>query len=255
MTSPYFNLVPRAEALPDLHITGDPGKVWRVGFAPDPWAWAGWEYATEPGNLFPGRWDDQMGEFRTVYTADRLLGCFLELLARFRPSQTVQAAVDEVEDDDGSGADYPDAAPGAVGYSWLEGRLYGSAQQTGRYCAITHSRSIAALTRHYPFSQHGLSVLDVDAALLKDARDRVLTRSIARWLYDLHHLGHPRVDGVEFASRHGDELRMWAVFERSDSPTRSTHIRPLDEPAPVTPDRPELIEAFNRYGLHWHDDA
>jgi hypothetical protein len=139
-----------------------------------------------------------------------------------------------------------------VGYPWLEGREYGSAYQTGRYCFITHSRSIAALTAHYPFGLHGLAAGDVDVALLKDARDRVLTRSIARWLYDLHDEGTV-VDGVRFQSRHGDEIRVWAVFERAGDQVRSPLIQPSSEPVKVHPDLPELLEAFARFGLHWRE--
>ncbi|GAA4489905.1 RES domain-containing protein [Microbacterium panaciterrae] len=238
--------------LPELELTGDPGEVWHVGFEPDPWGWAPWHYANDSG-LFDGRWDDQLGEFRTLYTADSLLGCFLELLARFRPSERVQAALDEIVDDDGSVGQYPEAPQGGVGYRWLEDRLYGRARQAGRYCAITHSRTLGALSKSYPLGRHGLTPRDVDAALLKDARDRDFTRSVARWLHDLHDGGSPLVDGVQFASRHGDELRMWAVFERADSSYRSSHLEPLSEPVRVTPDTPELLEAFERFGLHWHE--
>lgn len=240
-----------AGALPQLELT-DAGEVWHVGFAPDPWAWVPWEYANDSG-LFDGRWDDQLGQFRTLYTADSLLGCFLELLSRFRVSPSVQTALAEIMDDDGSVGRYPDAPPGSLGRRWLETRMYGRAQQVGRYCAITHSRSIAALIRHYPLGRHGLSPRDVDAALLKDARDRDFTRSIARWLYDLHDRGEPLIDGVQFASRHGDELRMWAVFERADSPHRSSQIVPVSEPVSVSPDTPELLEAFERFGLRWYE--
>lgn len=234
-------------------ITGDPGEVFHVGFAPDSWSWAPWRYATDSG-LFDGRWDDQLGEFRTLYTADSLLGCFLELLAWFRPSAAVAAELAEVEDDDGSIGQHPEAPPGAVGYSWLNGREYGAAMQTGRYWAITHSRNMAALIAHFPLGRHGLSPRDVDTALLKDARDRDLTRSIARWLCDLGDGRQPLVDGVEFSSRHGDEIRMWAVFERPDSPHRSVHLSPTAEPVQVQPDLPELVEVFGRFGLSWYDD-
>jgi hypothetical protein len=89
-------------------------------------------------------------------------------------------------------------------------------------------------------------------ALLKDARDRVLTRSIARWLYDLHDEGTV-VDGVRFHSRHGDEIRVWAVFERAGDQVRSPLIQPSSEPVKVHPDLPELLEAFARFGLHWSE--
>lgn len=169
---------------PDLEVIEDPGVVWHVGFAPNPWAFAPWAYATDSG-LFNGRWDDQLGQFRTLYTADSLFGCFLELLAHFRPVPAVLAGLDEVDNDDGTVDHYDEAPDGTVGYSWLNGREYGAGQQDGRYCFITHSKSVAALQRAYPFERHGPSHSDIDTGLLKDARDRVLTRSIARWLYDL----------------------------------------------------------------------
>jgi hypothetical protein len=52
----------RALALP---VAGDPGPVWRVGYAPDPWAWTPWEYASDSGR-FNGRWDDEDAKFRTL---------------------------------------------------------------------------------------------------------------------------------------------------------------------------------------------
>ncbi len=251
--SPGLETSSKPETRPALEIekSVEPSQVWRIGYAPDPWAWPSWTYANDEG-LFSGRWDDQQGQFRTVYTAASLLGCFLEVLAHFRPSSTLLAELDQVVDDDGSIGNHPEAPDGAVGYSWLDGRMYGSAYQTGRYCFITHSRSIAALIARYPFAQHGLAAGHVDAALLKDARDRVLTRSIARWLYDLHD-GGALVDGVRFNSRHGDEIRVWAVFERAGDPPQSLYIQPSSEPARVDPELPELQEAFARFGLHWHE--
>ena len=182
---------------PDLEITDNPGVGGHVGFAPSLWAFAPWEYATDSG-LFNGRWDDQLGQFRTLYTADSLRACFVELLARFRPAAPVLAGLEEIENDDGSVDDYEEAPDGTVGYSWLNGREYGSAMQSGRYCFITHSRTVAALQRHYRFEGHGMTVAEVDTALLKDARDRVLTRSIAHWLYDLRDDDRAElVEGVE----------------------------------------------------------
>ena len=247
---------PQPAARPRLEIErfSEPINVWRVGYAPDPWDWVPWKYVDDEG-LFGGRWDDQLGEFRTIYTADSLLGCFLELLAHFRPSRELRDELDQIVDDDGSNGNYLEAPEGAVGYSWLEGRSYSSALQDGQYCYMTHSRSIAALSAQYPFDRHGISLANVDTALLKDSRDRVLTRSIARWLYDLHDEGAEgaAVDGVRFNSRHGDEIRVWAVFERADDSSGSTRIRPVNKPARVQHDLPDLQEAFDRFVLHWHE--
>ena len=210
-----------------------------------------WQFATDSG-LFDGRWDDQLGQFRTLYTSDSLVGCFLELLAKLQLKREVQAEIDEVEDDDGSVSQHTEGGPGEVGYRWLEGRAFGTAYETGRYAFITHSLSIAALKARYPFGRYGIALSDVDTGMLKDAYDRVLTRSIARWIYDLQgdDVGE-LVDGVEFRSRHGDEIRMWAVFERSDDDQHSRHIAPQEEPVRVTDETPELLEAMRRLGLRW----
>lgn len=237
----------------EIEASDDLGDVWHVGYEPDAWAWVPWRYADDEG-LFGGRWDDQLGQFRTIYTADSLLGCLLELLARFRPNRALLAALDDVDDDDDSVGQFPEAPSGVVGHSWLDGREYGSARQTGSYCFITHSRSLAALIAHYPLERHGLAASDVDAALLKDAHDRVLTRSIARWLYDLHDDDGPSVDGVRFQSRHGDEIRVWAVFERSDDRVQSQRLRATSEPTRLHPDLPALQEVFSRFRLRWAED-
>lgn len=129
---------------PDLQITTDPGTVWRVSFAPAPWAWTPWAHATD-GGLFNGRWDDQYGQFRTLYTGASLLGCFLEQLAKLRPSTTLHDELDLIEDPDHLSVDDSEAPPGAIGYDWLEVQVFGRATQTGRYCLITHSRTMAAL--------------------------------------------------------------------------------------------------------------
>lgn len=244
---------PPRMAPPELEIegSGEPYLVWPVGHAPDPWAWTSWDYADDEG-LFGGRWDDQLGEFRTIYTANSLLGCLLELLAHFRPCRELLVELDQIEDDDGSIGNQPEAPEGAVGHTWLEGRVYGSALQRGRYCFITHSRSIATLITRYPLHEHGLTPADVDTALLKDAGNRLLTRNIARWVYDRND-GTSPIDGIRFNSRHGDEIRVWAVFERAGDPPRPQLVEPSDETSGIGSDLPELLEAFTRFGLHWHE--
>jgi hypothetical protein len=168
----------------------------------------------------------------------------------------LQDDLDQIDDPDNLAAHEDEAPPGAIGYDWLSGRQFGRATQLGRYCFITHSRTIAALVRAGLFAPHGIAPRDADAAQLK-ADNRALTRSIARWVYDLR--GDDRgelVDGIEFRSRLGDEIRMWAVFERSpDEARRHTHLIRPQQNAPVAPDTPELLEAFSRLGLHWHQSS
>ncbi|MEO6201543.1 MAG: RES family NAD+ phosphorylase [Cryobacterium sp.] len=240
--------------LPDLEFTANPGQVWRVGYKPDPWAWTDWVHATDEGR-FNGRWDDKLAEFRTIYTGESLVACLLELLAQFRPDPVANSELDEIEDPDGSVSLYPDAPSGTVGYKWLERHIAGSAQQTGRYCFVTHSKTIAALQASFPFAKFDQPGALLDASILKDASRRGLTRSIARWLYDLRDTDqNDLVDGVEFRSRFGDELRIWAVFERL--PDKFLHISQRidgEEILPLDPDGPAMRHVFELHGLRWKD--
>lgn len=50
--------------------------IYRVGYAPNPWEWTPWQYATD--GRFAGRWDDPDGVWCTVYCATSALACYLE---------------------------------------------------------------------------------------------------------------------------------------------------------------------------------
>ena len=67
----------------EIEVSDDLGDVWHVGYEPDAWAWVPWRYADDEG-LFGGRWDDQLGQFRTIHTAD-------SLLAGSRTARTISA--------------------------------------------------------------------------------------------------------------------------------------------------------------------
>jgi hypothetical protein len=237
-----------------LSVSGDPGPVWRVGFAPDPWQWTPWEYAQDEGR-FNGRWDDQLAKFRTLYTSDTLLGCFLELLAQERPNDVVFTELEQIVDDDDAVTRYPDPERGALGLDWLGDRRYGHGNQDGTYAEVTRIETIAYLTAEGIFDRLGVPPRAVDTALLKDARQRDLTRSVARFLYDLHDENRrPVVDGVAFRSRLDDEIRLWAVFDREGG-TVSEHVDPESGTHQVTEDTPELLRAFELLGLHWRSNA
>ena len=60
------------------------------------------------------------------------------------------------------------------------------------------------------------------------------------------------MDGIAFRSRMGDDIRLWAVFERENRPV-SEHIVPDREPVQVTEDNEDLVRAFELLGLHWSD--
>lgn len=230
---------------PQLVVVDAAEEVWRVGFKPEPWAWSGWEWAAADGR-FHGRWDDRQGNFRTIYAGSTLLACLLEVLAGFRPDPTLVLELDDIVEGVEDATTYPTARAGEISYSWLGPRSAASATLMGSFCAVTAARSIAALRPQFVALAHRLSLHDFDAAALKDGRPRELTQAVATHLHATTDL-----DGITFASRHGDDLALWAVFERADggsavSPTLSTiehHV--------LTPEHPALQEALRVLDLTW----
>ncbi len=221
-------------------------RVWRIGFRPDPWAWSGWEWATN--GRFPGRWDDLHGNFRTVYAGSSLEGCLLEVLAGFRRDARLAAELDEIVEDDEDAVLHPTVPPGQVPREWLDARAATSADLAGAYCAVTDSVSIAALYPYFIGMALSLGLADFDAAALKDARPRELTQAIAAWIYE-----NTDFDGVTFTSRHGDDLQLWAIFERPGdghvSP-KVQHRRSED----LHHDSDAVRHAFRMLGLNWKSE-
>jgi len=60
----------------------------------------------------------------------------------------------------------------------------------------------------------------------------------------------PLVDGVQFESRHGDGLTLWAIFERDDDTAVSAHITDIQTVALNRTD-PTFAEAFRLHNLTW----
>lgn len=230
----------------------DPGRVWRVGRQPNPWAWVPWEYAGDNGR-FDGRFDDPAGGFRTTYAGAGLLACLLEVLAPFRPDPLLAddlALVDEEPDD---AANYPTQASGTVPSSWLNERVAATALLDGAYCAVTDKESLPTLRSRFLPMALGYGLADLDAGVLRLSAPRALTQHIAAWLYDLHYEGTDLFAGVEFESRHGDELTLFAVFERPDDGDTSARIREAAV-AELRRDDEALLEAFRLYRLTWSED-
>lgn len=235
----------------ELVIGSDPGQVWRIGFRPDPWAWSDWKYADGEGR-FGGRWDDSRGQFRTLYTGVSLYACLVEVLAPLRPAPWVEDDIMGIDDPDDQGGVFTEYPAGTIDHQWVADRQGGRAVQSGRYCHVTHSDSVAVLRRLFDPARFGAAGAEFDTALLKNPQSRGLTRAIARWLYDQQDppTGDDVVDGVEFVSRHGDELRLWAVFERPADGAVSSHLREV-EYVNIAPETPELVSALELHGISW----
>lgn len=223
--------------------TGPHGTVWRVGYRPNPWAWPDWKWAS--GGRFPGRWDDREGTFRTIYVAESLLACLLEVLAVFRPDTTMAAEMATIETSEDDEQLHPTSPAGVLGLEWVDSRIAGIGQLHGTYCAVTATESVAALRPTFLDLAHELGRADFDVACLKDGGTRRLTQSVATFVYET-----TRWDGVQFASRHGDDLTMWAVFERADDPPVSPCVHDPQIVA-LSARSPEMVEAFRIHGLRW----
>lgn len=216
-------------------------SVWRVGYRPEPWAWVGWEWATD--GRFSGRWDDRDGNFRTLYVGSTLLASLVEVLANFRPDPHM--TLDDITEDGEDRANHPTAAAGVVDVAWLDPRAVGTGRLGGRYCAVTRSESIAFLHSRFVALARQLGLKDFDAAALKDGRARPLTQAVAAYLY-----ADPDLDGVRFSSRHGDELVLWSIFERPDDGDVTSCVTDRYQHE-LSRDHPAMREAFKLLGLRW----
>ncbi|MGD8195387.1 RES domain-containing protein [Herbiconiux sp. P18] len=221
--------------------------MWRVGFKPHPWAWSDWKYATDDGR-FNGRWDDIRGQFRTVYAGRTLYACLIEVLAQFRRDTVVSSALEGIVVDRQDAIHYPSRPAAAIGFDWLERRCASNADLRGTFCDVSASTTVAALWGEFVQTALEAGAVDFDAAALKDSGPRDLTRAVASWLYAQT---SPKIDGVEFGSRHGDDLRLWAVFERTSTDDDSSPLITPSRVQQLTPETPELVEAFGTLGLTW----
>lgn len=228
---------------PSIEVHEEDRQVWRIGHRPEPWEWVPWKYSDK--GRFSGRWDDPGGEFRTIYAGHSLLSCLLEVLAHFRPDPTLVDELGDIEVNDAAGELTP--RPGAIPRAWLDRRCAATARMNGRFCAVTQASTISALRPKFLKDARSFSLEDFDAAALRDPRPRGLTQQVAAHLWRITDL-----DGIQYASRHGDDHKLWAIFERPDG----------DSSAPCLTDRltvslshdsPDLVSAFEIHRLCWED--
>jgi hypothetical protein len=208
------------------------GHLFRLGRAPDPWAWPDWSYAA-PDGTFGNRYDDPEASYRVLYASSQRLGAFLETLARFRPDLEVLAELKQVD-----GAEDP--APALPG-SWLENRLLGEATVVGDFVDVGDSASLATLRTalaavaiHYGFD-------DIDAAAIRLRAPRAFTQQVSRFVYEQGPFA-----GIRYGSRLGDDVFNWAIFEPGPG-THSPFV--ATEAASIDADDPDLRRALDLLGV------
>lgn len=87
---------------------------------------------------------------------------------------------------------------------------------------------------------------DIDGACIR-SDNRGFTRDLSRWIYQWSDDAGP-LDGVEFESRHGNDLALWATYERSNDPG-STHCLTDARREPLNRNDPDLHRALSHHHL------
>lgn len=176
--------------------------VFRVGYRPDSWKWSPWTFSP-----FTGRWDDPLEQYRALYAGTSAFACYVEVLAQFRPDPEVVAGAAAIADD----PHYPTLPAGIVPPNWFAPRRLGHGLLSGSYVDIQHAESIANLRPTFIAQALAAGLMDFDGAVVRASERRPLTGAISRHIYSLV---DPVVDGIAFDSRHGNDLRLYAIFER-----------------------------------------
>jgi len=219
-----------------------------VGFEPEPWAWTPWQYA-EHGR-FSGRWDDPDGVWRSIYVGESRLACFLKVLAFARADPQLQHDLAGLEEAPEDAVAHPTLPGGLLPGSWTGPRRVGSALLTGWYAVPGDKESLPTLrVRFLPLAVK-LRLADVDAAAIRLAEPRAFTQTMAAWLYDQTSPDGRPLGGVEFISRHGDGVTLWAVFERpGDDEVSALLLEPQSDA--IDEHDPDLREAMRIHRLRW----
>ena len=214
----------------DLETVAPAGPVFRLGRAPDPWAWPDWSQASRDGT-FGNRWDDPEGAYRVLYASSTRFGALLETLARFRPDLAVIAGLSEIE-----GRDEPIAA-GTVPREWFDNRLMGVAELTGTYADIGAAASLSLVRSRLAGRaiHHGLT--DIDAAAIRLTAPRGFTQDVSRLSYECRTAGAEPLGGIRYHSRLDDGTSNWAVFEAASDSPEPLHVLDAE---PVQPDDPHV---------------
>ena len=179
------------------------------------------------------------------------MACYLEVLAAFRADPVLAEALDAIDDEDAG--EFPTAAAGTVPRSWCAPRMVASGRLTGTFAVPGHPESLPTLRQRFLGMARDLGLSDLDAAAIRDSRPRALTQAISAWLYTVTvGDGHSPLTGIEFLSRHGDNLTLWALYEHDTASSSPPGVVPAGAEL-IDPNDPDLKEAMRLHRLAWAD--
>lgn len=215
--------------------------IWRIGRAPDPFAWRHPDpvHTGEAGS--GNRFDSFHGNFGVVYFATNPEACYAETLARFRPLTRLGDLVR---------TEWRNAGwmePGSVAADWRDSRILIRARIVDAlpFVDITHSDTLLAVREDIRVASwlESFGVGDVDLATVI-GHDRRVTRLIAQWAAEHLDDDRPSYSGIRYMSRLGAQYECWAVFEGSS-------IEELER-RPVLKSDADLTCVAERYRLTVH---
>ena len=153
--------------MPVALATPPNGPLYRVARPPDPLAW--------PDRRFIGgsRFDDPHDQFRVLYLAEQRRGCFVEILAGFRPDLQLLARLQRVRGASGS------VPPAVVPADWYSRRVVGQLRLEGgqRWLDLREPETLQALRAELVDSLVALGLPDFDVSAARGP-SRELTRQI-----------------------------------------------------------------------------
>lgn len=108
---------------------------------------------------------------------------------------------------------------------------------------LGHSSTLAYLRTAMATTVLCFGLDDLDASTIRRHAPRGFTQEIASHLYDLADDDcERRLQGIEYASRLGDDIDNWAIWEPAQALDQ-------EDGQPITADDPDLHVALSRFGL------
>lgn len=207
------------------------GPIYRIARGTNPWEFPDWSRATvDPygARTFGSRFDDPAGEYRVLYAGSQVLSCYVETLARFRPDYPLKLALAAIKGED----DYQQI--GYVSSEWFENRYVGKARAKGRYADLYTAEWVSQLRPHLQPECMNLGLPEFDLTVLMQAQKRIVTQMASNYINELGSFS-----GIYYASRYGNDLENWALFESKATFQPSPDVRPVSATDPM------LLEALN----------
>lgn len=215
------------------HTTESPNQLFRVARLDSPLRFAQIAPADVPLPRAGNRFDVPGG--RVLYCATDPVGCYAETLARFRPSATVRAAVQD--------EDPYFMVCGGVPADWRARRLTVTVEPVNAlpFLDVEHEQTHEFLTGELAREMAALSVPIIDVSVVRGP-NRLITRAIAAWAYSTtDDDGNYTYSGIRYKSRLGNH-ECWAIFDGTDIRETSRE--------PITRDNPALQSIAHTWGLH-----